>query len=196
MNNSDFTTVPIFPLNSTVLPNESIALHIFEQQNIQLFQDCKEEKEFGILYFNETKLSTFGTLVHIEQVLNHFPDGTCDIVVQGDHLFELKTVIPAFQDRLYPSAEVQLKKIDTRSSNELNSEYSNYVQQSGIVVHEEECISIFNIANRLELSQEAKNHLISLPNRESMIKFLLNETRFLSKIKQQESDLNKHYYLN
>lgn len=196
MKNTNLTTIPIFPLNTTVLPNESIALHIFEPENIQLFQDCQGGKEFGILFFNESNLSQVGTLVHIEQVINLFPDSSCDIVVKGDHLFELKAIVPAVQERLYPSAEVALKKIDTNSCNELNAEYNNFLKQSGKIVQDEDCISIFNIADRLELSQESKSMLISLPTREAMIKFLLNETRFLSKIKQQESQLNKHYYLN
>lgn len=195
MKNPSITTIPIFPMNNTILPNESIALHIFEPENIQLFQDCQDGKEFGVLYFNETSFSTFGTLVHIEQIINLFPNGTCDIVVKGDHIFELKTLLPAFQERLYPSAEVELKKFDTNSNDELNAEYRKYLEETGKMV-QEEGESILNIANRLELSQEAKNQLISLPTREAMIKFLLNEIRLLSKIKQQESKLNKHYYLN
>ena len=196
MKDASLTTIPIFPLSNTVLPNESLALHIFEPENIQLLKHCQDGKEFGVLYFNESNLSPFGTMVHVEQVVNLFPDGTCDIVVKGDHIFELKTVIPPMEDRLYPCAEVELKKVSTESTEALDDEYICFLEETGKIVQEESGDTIFNIASRLGLSQEAKNHLISLPDREAMVKFLLNETRFLSKIKQQESKLNNHYYLN
>lgn len=196
MESNSATIIPLFPLNITVLPDESIALHIFEPRYRQLIEDCRDGKEFGIVYLNEKVISSFGTKVHIDQIVNEFPDGSCDIIVKGDHVFELKRLIANYDAKMYSSAEIELKAIETTNSEELNVLFRKYLDQTGKVIHDNENTNIFNIANRIELSHENKNHLISLPNSQSMIKFLQNQIRFLLKIRYQEDILDKNFYLN
>src|SRR5690606_17516001 len=103
------TIIPLFPLNVTVLPDEAIALHIFEPRYRQLFEDCQQEKQFGIVFINDKIISPCGTAVHIDQIVNVFPDGSCDIIVKGDHVFELKNLMANYEDKLYAAAEIQFK---------------------------------------------------------------------------------------
>jgi Lon protease-like protein len=107
------SVIPLFPLPLILLPGEVKPLHIFEARYKKLVLDCLEGAEpgvsrpFGILYANAAGMATIGTSVVIRRVIKKHPDGSCDILVQGEQVFCFKTLV--CKD-MYDKCEVQWRE--------------------------------------------------------------------------------------
>ena len=83
-------SIPIFPLNISVLPQEFLPLHIFEDRYKRMISKCIEDNtKFGIVYQCNDKLANIGCLVSINSILKEYEDGKYDIVVKGSKRFEI-----------------------------------------------------------------------------------------------------------
>ncbi len=88
--------LPLFPLNTVLLPEMPLPLHIFEERYKLMIGRCIEEKSsFGILLINEGEevgggADPFdvGTTAHIIQV-ERLEEGRMNILVRGERRFRL-----------------------------------------------------------------------------------------------------------
>ena len=88
-----FSNLPLFPLGLVCFPDERLPLHIFEPRYKEMVGRCmREHAPFGIVLFEEDRLSRVGCLVRVEELVEQHPDGTFDIVVRGEQRFEIQTV--------------------------------------------------------------------------------------------------------
>lgn len=186
----------VFPLNIVVLPNESVALHLFEPRYRELFHDHRNGKEFVILFANKNERSSYGTTVFIDKIINEFPDGTVDVIVKGKSVVKILQFLNHFQDKLYSGVEVEHNYVDGPVSKKLCSLFKQHREVSGKKFHEEREYQLFEIARSIKLAQEVKNDLIMLGSPQEIDTFLINEIRFQLKIKEQEDQLNNNYHLN
>ena len=77
-------TIPLFPLGLVLLPQMPLPLHIFEERYKLMIGEClKENKQFGIVYFNGTDIQTAGCTASILKVMKRYEDGRLDILTQG-----------------------------------------------------------------------------------------------------------------
>ena len=54
--NSSLTRITLFPINISILPDELVPLHIFEDRYKNMVSDSlKNNKEFGIIYKRDKK---------------------------------------------------------------------------------------------------------------------------------------------
>jgi Lon protease-like protein len=187
---------PVFPLSIVVLPNESVALHLFEPRYRQLFQDYKDGDEFAIVYEDKNGLAEYGTLVYIDKIINEFPDETVDVIVKGSSIIKVEEFIENYPDKLYSAVECEIMETSMAAKDSLQEKFIAYLQTSGKRIAKNQAIDIFYIANRLELDAETKNKLISLENNAEMNCFLVNQLSFLEKIREQESLLQQKFHLN
>lgn len=187
---------PVFPLNIVILPEESVALHLFEPRYRQLFKDHKEGEEFVIVRQHQGEYSEYGTLVYIEKVVNEFPDETVDVIVKGNSLVKINQFHDHYPCKLYSGVDVELKEINTCPSANLISEFEKYLTASKKRIVKEHSNSLFYIANRLELNTESKDEMITLSSGEQINRYLLNQIKFLNKIREQEGLLNQNFHLN
>jgi Lon protease-like protein len=185
-----------FPLNIVVLPDECVALHLFEPRYRQLFKDHKGGEEFVIVRQHQGVRSEYGTLVYIEKIVNEFPDETVDVIVKGSSIVKIDQFHDLYPTKLYSAVDVELKEINTSPSDNLISEFEQYLSASKKRIVKEHSNSLFYIANRLEMNTEAKDELIELANGEQMNRYLLNQIKFLNKIREQEGLLNQNFHLN
>ena len=96
--------IPLFPLGVVLLPGTVLPLHIFEERYKIMIGEClAEDKEFGVLYFESSKMRKIGCTARIIEVLKRYDDGRMDIVTQGNRRFSLKDI---FDERPYLQAEV------------------------------------------------------------------------------------------
>lgn len=80
----------LFPLGLVLLPVERIPLHVFEARYRQLIGECLEDgSQFGIVLAVEGGLVSVGTRAAVVEVLQRFPDGRMNIVVEGRDRFRL-----------------------------------------------------------------------------------------------------------
>jgi|SRR5919204_3095157 ATP-dependent Lon protease len=80
----------LFPLGIVLLPTERIPLHIFEPRYQELIGECiDEEREFGLVFADETGTREIGTRAAVLEVLDRFSDGRLNIVVEGRERFRI-----------------------------------------------------------------------------------------------------------
>ena len=92
MNNSLFK-IPLFPINISILPDEFMPLHIFEDRYKKMVSESLEKnKEFGIIYKENKDIKNIGCLVSIKKVYQKYDDGKYDILIQGEKRFEIKSL--------------------------------------------------------------------------------------------------------
>jgi len=186
----------VFPLSIVVLPEESVALHLFEPRYRQLFKDYKDGDEFAIVFSDKKGMADYGTLVYIEKIINEFPDETVDLIVKGTSIIKVTNFIENFPDKLYSAVEGEVVNPESKITETLRDVFKGYLENLGKRISPAAPMNLFYIANRLELDSETKNKFISLSSNAEMNCFLLNEIRFLQKIREQEDLLQRKFHLN
>lgn len=94
---SDATTLPLFPLNSTLLPGGWLDLRIFETRYLDLIGECSRRGEgFGVVPIREGNDTDPACLIHevgCEARIVDFstlPDGLLGIRVEGARRFRIR----------------------------------------------------------------------------------------------------------
>jgi len=82
--------IGLFPLGLVLLPTEQVPLHIFEPRYRELIGETLEHGlPFGIVYADDDGLRQIGTLAAVTEVVERFPDGRLNIIVEGGARFRL-----------------------------------------------------------------------------------------------------------
>jgi Lon protease-like protein len=82
--------IGLFPLGIVLLPTEVVPLHVFEPRYRELIGEClDEEREFGLVYADDDGLRDVGTRAAVIEVVDRFPDGRLNVVVEGRARFRL-----------------------------------------------------------------------------------------------------------
>jgi Lon protease-like protein len=101
---------PLFPLGIVALPTESVPLHIFEARYLRMIERCEAaprgsvERQFGIIWLSEERLSPVGCACELEDVLERGEDGRMNIMVRGNKPFRL---LARAEDQPFPAGTVQ-----------------------------------------------------------------------------------------
>ena len=86
--------IPLFPLEVVLLPGMILPLHIFEERYKLMTGEClKEEKPFGIVYYDGNKIKKVGCTANILKVIKKYGDGRMDIVTKGDKRFLIQNIV-------------------------------------------------------------------------------------------------------
>ncbi|HKS49011.1 MAG TPA: LON peptidase substrate-binding domain-containing protein [Amycolatopsis sp.] len=95
------TTLPLFPLQTVLLPSSVLPLHLFEPRYRQLAVDLLTEKvpdrRFGIVAIRNSAVREVETLDHVHAIgctallgdCERLPDGRFDVVTTGERRFRL-----------------------------------------------------------------------------------------------------------
>lgn len=188
-------SIAAFPLSLAVLPGELIPLHLFEERYRQLLADVEHtSKEFVIIYSANGQLADVATIVSIESVANRYENGTSDIIIKGQQLVKVLNFTAKLEDRLYPGIDYEkLAMDDTIEENTFNSffEFQDRKKVPKVVPK-----SIFELALKINLSQDQKLKLISADSTESRNKLVRSALQFEDRIHHQIELLNGNYHLN
>lgn len=188
-------SIAAFPLSLAVLPGELIPLHLFEERYRQLLADVEHtSKEFVIIYSANGQLADVATIVSIESVANRYENGTSDIIIKGQQLVKVLNFTAKLEDRLYPGIDYEILEIDdTIEENTFNSffEFQDRKKVPKVVPK-----SIFELALKINLSQDQKLKLISADSTDSRNKLVRSALQFEDRIHHQIELLNGNYHLN
>jgi Lon protease-like protein len=99
MDHSQWTDLPLFPMNTVLFPGMVLSLHIFEERYKLMINRCLEqERSFGVLLIREGREVggsavpySVGTTTTIAG-LNRLEDGRMDIVTIGTDRFRLRSL--------------------------------------------------------------------------------------------------------
>ncbi len=85
--------IGLFPLGVVLLPTERLPLHIFEERYKELIGECLQaDRDFGLVFADDDGMRAAGTRAEVVEVLERFPDGRLNIVVEGKDRFRIVEV--------------------------------------------------------------------------------------------------------
>ncbi|MDA0874067.1 MAG: LON peptidase substrate-binding domain-containing protein [Bacteroidetes bacterium] len=98
-------SLPLFPLEVVLYPDEVLPLHIFEDRYKEMIDHSLEhDTPFGIVLQVEGKLKQVGCTARVSKVTETFEDGSKDIIVTGMERFRIEQV---FHHHAWMTAEVE-----------------------------------------------------------------------------------------
>ena len=112
---ADRALLPLFPLQVVLFPAAQFPLHIFEPRYREMVGKAIAQKsEFGVIFAEETTVSSVGCTALVEEVTKRYEDGRFDIMTRGRQRFRaleldqekdyLRARIDFFQDETAETA--------------------------------------------------------------------------------------------
>jgi Lon protease-like protein len=160
--------IGLFPLNLVLLPGEQAPLHIFEPRYRELIGECLEDgREFGILLEDEEGMREVGTRCGVVEVLDRFPDGRLNVVVEARARIQL---LELTEGRTFRTAEVEdlADEGETPTEDEVDECLAAYARVVDAAEAELEDLDLdadsiaFQIAARIDFGTEVKQGLLEL----------------------------------
>ena len=170
--------LPIFPLNTVLMPHQLMPLHIFENRYRRLMADLlalpESEQRFGIVSIvkgSETnedlpQLAEIGTIAVLRKTTSN-PDGTFEITVIGGERFDIKSISVS-------KAPYLIGEVRTRKETPISFD------KDTITLAQEKCIDFM-----MMVDADNDNASRSLPDEPSALSFLIAGLLPLTSIEQQ-----------
>jgi ATP-dependent Lon protease len=160
--------IGLFPLKLVLVPGEQAPLHIFEPRYRELIGECLElGTEFGLVLEDEQGMRDVGVSCAVVEVIERFPDGRLNVVVEARERFELLGVTGG---RSYRTGEVEVApdELDTPSEDEIEDCLAAYARvvaaaEADLADLDLDADSIaYQIASRVDFGTEIKQGLLEL----------------------------------
>jgi Lon protease-like protein len=160
--------IGLFPLNLVLLPGEQAPLHIFEPRYRELIGECLDEgREFGLVLEDDDGMREVGTRCGVIEILDHFPDGRLNVVVEARERIQL---VELTEGRAFATAEVATlpDDEDTPSEEEVEECLAAYARVVDAAEAELEDLDLdadsiaFQIGARIDFGTEVKQGLLEL----------------------------------
>jgi Lon protease-like protein len=192
---SNSPLIPLFPLGLVLYPDELLPLHIFEPRYRDLVADCLEhEKTFGVVLFQEGRMSQVGCTARIQEVVRRYEDGRMDIIVSGESRFRVLDVI---RQRSYMQADAEAipdAKVpaEVGARERLITQHIKLLELAGrtpspTVYQDRDFLSFF-IALNAGLSIQQKQDMLEMPDEAGRIDFLIEHmSEFLPRVEEADS---------
>jgi Lon protease-like protein len=158
----------LFPLGIVLVPTERVPLHIFEPRYQELISEClSEDREFGLVFADDDGMRRVGTRTGVLDVLDRFPDGRLNIVVEGRERFR---VVEETSGRSFLTATVEpVADEDVVSQRPDRERALERYRALGRIVDQEveepdldSGILSFELAARVDFGPERKQSLLEL----------------------------------
>ncbi|MFN4122515.1 MAG: LON peptidase substrate-binding domain-containing protein [Flavobacteriales bacterium] len=197
--------VPMFPLNSIVLPGEELPLYIFEPRYKQLLNEVLDKGiVFGIPFVRYGRVSKFGTLVMLKKVFDTKDTGEMNIAVIGLNTFKIASFYDEFPGKLYPGAELiqdfpHDSLADPKDLEKTQLELLNFQQKLNKDLEKDAQVALnnsFEFAKLLDLSVEHKYNLIIKPTEEERLRYIREYLVLNAAIIAQEENLQNRFIMN
>ena len=176
--------IGLFPLNLVLVPGEQAPLHVFEPRYRELIGECLDfGNDFGLLLEDDEGMREVGTRCKVIEVIDRFPDGRLNVVVEATERFQLLEVTDG---RTYRTAEVETlpDESDTPLEDEVEEVLAAYARVVAAAEAELDDLDLdadsvaYQIAARIDFGTEVKQGLLELRSeRERVIKLapMLNQ---------------------
>jgi Lon protease-like protein len=168
----------LFPLGIVLLPTERVPLHIFESRYQDLIGEClEEEREFGLLFTDDEGVRQVGTKAAVVEVLDRFPDGRLNILVEGRERFR---IVAETSGRPFMTAEVEPVEDDEADAEpaqrdgalDLYRQLGRAVEQDVEEPDLDSGVLSFELAARVDFGPERKQELLELRSEPERLVFV------------------------
>jgi ATP-dependent Lon protease len=176
--------IGLFPLNLVLVPGEQAPLHVFEPRYRELIGECLDfGNDFGLVLEDDDGLREIGTRCNVVEVIDRFPDGRLNIVVEATERFQL---LELTDGRAYRTAEIETlpDESDTPSEDEVEDVLAAYARVVAAAEAELDDLDLdadsvaYQIAARIDFGTVVKQGLLELRSeRERVVKLapMLNQ---------------------
>ena len=171
--------IGLFPLGIVLLPTERIPLHIFEPRYKELIDECLDEgREFGLVFADESGLREVGTRAAVVEVLERFPDGRLNIVVEGRERCRL---VELTSGRSFQTSEVEpvVDEGDEPAAEEIDRALTVLRRLAKLAGADPESLGVetrtpsFELAAHVELEPGLKQELLELRSERARLRRLV-----------------------
>ena len=160
--------IGLFPLPLVLVPGEQAPLHVFEPRYKELIGECLDhDLPFGLVLADDEGMREIGTRAGVVEVLERFPDGRLNVVVEGRDRFRL---VELTEGRSFATAEID--EVEDEDDEPTVAErrrclaaYDRVVSAADAELDEldREAESLaFQIVARIDLGTEVKQDLLEL----------------------------------
>ena len=194
-------TLPMFPLNTVIIPGEVRVLHVFEEKYQELVVDCmSNQANFGIPYIKGGNLSEYGMEVHITKIIRQYPDGEIDIEIKGVQPFKIHKYTKILKPKLYGAANIEVYEEDVASNRyKLFRSFKKFIKQAKnqeIPVETLTNVSVYKVAQLLDLTNEEKLQLIAFGSMKEKEDFLIAKIKLYTHLLKLEKSLRTNFRMN
>ena len=187
--------IGLFPLGMVLLPTERVPLHIFEPRYKELIGECLEEgREFGLVLADDEGLREIGTRAAVVEVLERFPDGRLNVVVEGRDRFRLLELTSgrSFQTGEVEPVEDEEAEVD---QGELEGALTRLRELGQLAGADVESLDVstsapsFELAARVELESRLKQALLELRSEPQRLRTLGKLLERAQKMLERQQEL-------
>ncbi|HEX2110536.1 MAG TPA: LON peptidase substrate-binding domain-containing protein [Gaiellaceae bacterium] len=159
--------IGLFPLPLVLVPGEQAPLHIFEPRYKELIAECLSEgADFGLVFADDDGMREVGTRASVVEVLERFPDGRLNIVVEGGERFRLLELTEgrSFATGAVDAIEDEGDEPTDEERDRCLAAYERVVEAADaeLAELERDAPLAFQIAARIDLGTEVKQALLEL----------------------------------
>ena len=160
--------IGLFPLNLVLVPGEQAPLHVFEPRYRELIGECLDfGNDFGLVLEDDEGLRDVGTRCNVVEVIDRFPDGRLNIVVEATERFQL---LELTEGHTYRTAEIETlpDESDTPSEDEVEDVLAAYARVVAAAEAELDDLDLdadsvaYQIAARIDFGTVVKQGLLEL----------------------------------
>jgi ATP-dependent Lon protease len=173
--------IGLFPLEMVLLPGEQVPLHIFEERYKELIGECLDQDlPFGLVLAEEGGIRTVGTKATVAEVLQRFPDGRMNILVEGGERLSIAgmTAGRSFQTaRIEPFADEPGQEPDPEQARMCLETFNGLAEIAGTEAPELDVgdpILSFRIAGLVDFGAPDKQELLELRSEPARLERLLD----------------------
>ena len=196
-------SLPLFPLDLVLYPNERLPLHIFEERYKDLTNYCLDhDVPFGIVRSADGNWAEVGTTARIETVVNRYEDGRMDIAVRGEERFRLHSV---HEEKSYYTADVSLiedeeEEVDLDLKERVITQHMKLLELAGRTVRPDLYKDVdylsYVLAQNAALDEEQKQELLEQPSETDRIRYLIDHFESLIPRIEEKEDVNRRIRSN
>jgi len=194
-------TLPMFPLNTVIIPGEVRTLHVFENRYQELVTDCiTNQANFGIPYIKGGQIAEYGVEVVITKILQHYADGEMDIEIKGIKPFKILKYTKVLTPKLYGAANIEEHEEDIISNRyKLFRSFKKFIKQAKnqeIPVENLTNVSVYKVAHLLDLTNDEKLQLIAFEHLKEKEDFLISKIKLYTHALKLEKELRNNFRMN
>ncbi len=196
-------SLPLFPLDLVLYPDEELPLHIFEERYKELTQYCLDhDVPFGVVRTADDDLAPVGTTARIQDIVNRYADGRLDLLAQGEERFRLQEV---YDEKSYYTADVTIveddpEPVDLDLKERAITQHMKLLELAGRTVRPDLYDNVeklsFVLAQNAALEEKQKQEVLERTSEADRIQYLINHFEKLIPRIEQQSDVQRRIRSN
>jgi Lon protease-like protein len=203
MTETDGRWIPLFPLPLVLFPGTLLPLHIFEPRYRAMVARCEAEGiPFAVMLAKDEQLAKTGCEAWIDRILQHYPDGQCDLMSRGGDriiLLELREHTDGYLEGKVAAVQDLPDSVDLEARRDLLDIYAEFRRlaeeesepvpgDAGEPERGENPLFTFALAPQTRLNLEEQQALLEMLSERERGEFLLRHLAQLLPVARQANE--------